>query len=63
MSATKPPRLALTPTEAAEALGVSYDFFTENIAPDLKWSRPSGRKRLVAVRELERYLERTSARA
>jgi excisionase family DNA binding protein len=55
------PRLALTAMEAAASLGVSHDFFREHIAPELRWAR-RGRKKLVSVRELERWLEAESAR-
>lgn len=55
------PRLALSVTEAAQALGVSVDFLAEHIAPDLRWCR-RGRKKLVAVSELERWLSENSAR-
>jgi excisionase family DNA binding protein len=54
------PRLALTVTEAAEALGVSPDHFREHIDRELRWIR-RGRKRLVAVRELEAWLDRNAA--
>jgi excisionase family DNA binding protein len=54
-------RLALTATEAAEALGVSPDFFHKHIDLELRWVR-RGRKKLVAVAELERWLEREAAR-
>jgi excisionase family DNA binding protein len=55
------PRLALSVMEAAEALGVSHDFFREHIAPELRWVR-RGRKKLVSVRELERWLDSEGAR-
>ena len=55
------PRLALTAMEAPEALGVSHDFFREHVAGELRWVR-RGRKKLVAVRELERWLEENAAR-
>jgi hypothetical protein len=55
------PRLALSLSEAAAALGVSGDFFAEHVAPDLRLVR-RGRKRLVAVAELERWLERNASR-
>jgi hypothetical protein len=65
MSARSPkapiPRLALTMSEAPAALGVSPDFFTEHVAPQLKLVR-RGRKRLVAIAELERWLEREASR-
>jgi hypothetical protein len=48
------PRIALTPPEAAAAIGVGPDFFDANVAPDLRLIR-RGRKRLVPVAELERW--------
>jgi excisionase family DNA binding protein len=50
------PRLALTKVEAARALGVSVDFLDEHVAHELRMVR-RGRRRLVPVRELERWLE------
>jgi hypothetical protein len=32
-------RLALTPTEAAQALGCSRDFLDKHIGPELRWVR------------------------
>jgi len=49
------PRLALRPGEAAQALGVSGDFFTEHVASELRWVR-RGALKLVPVAELERWL-------
>jgi hypothetical protein len=49
------PRIALTPSEAAAAIGVGPDFFDVNVAPQLRLIR-RGRKRLVPVRELERWV-------
>ena len=49
------PRIALTPPEAAAAIGVGPDFFDQNIAPELRLIR-RGRKRLVPVAELERWI-------
>jgi excisionase family DNA binding protein len=54
-------RLALTPTEAAHSLGISTDFFREFVAPELRWVR-RGRKKLVAVSELEHWLDRNAVR-
>lgn len=54
------PRLALTPGEAAEALGVSDDFLREHVMHELRWVR-RGRKKLVAVTELEAWLDRHGA--
>ncbi len=48
------PRIALTPAEAAAAIGVGPDFFDANVAPELRLIR-RGRKRLVPVQELERW--------
>lgn len=44
------PRIALTPTEAAAAIGVGPDFFDAHVAPELRLIR-RGRKRLVPVSE------------
>jgi hypothetical protein len=55
------PRLALTAMEAPAALGVSHDFFREHIAGELRWVR-RGRKKLVSLRELERWLDENAAR-
>lgn len=49
------PRLALTPPEAAAALGCGETFFTEFVRPELRLVR-RGRKVLVPVSELERWL-------
>jgi hypothetical protein len=48
------PRIALTPSEAAAAIGVGPDFFDANVAPELQLIR-RGRKRLIPVAELERW--------
>lgn len=56
------PRLALSKTEAAEALGVSVDFFDEHVASELRMVR-RGRRRLIPVRELERWLAESAALA
>jgi hypothetical protein len=49
------PRVTLTPAEAAAALGVGPDFFNNEIRPDLQLIR-RGRKVLVPVAELERWV-------
>jgi excisionase family DNA binding protein len=54
-------RLTLTPTEAAQALGVSRDFFDEHVRDELRLVR-RGRLVLVPVRELERWVEENAAR-
>jgi hypothetical protein len=56
------PRIALTPPEAAAAIGVGPDFFDANVAPDLRLIR-RGRKRLVPVSELERWTAENASRA
>jgi hypothetical protein len=55
-------RLALSPDEAAAAIGVSRDFFDQHVLPELRVVR-RGRRRLVPVRELERWLDESAARA
>ena len=52
---TSIPRIALTPAEAAAAIGVGPDFFDANVAPELRLIR-RGRKRLVPISELERWV-------
>jgi len=49
-------RLAFSKSEAAEALGVSVDFLEEHVMHELRIVR-RGRRRLIPVRELERWLE------
>ena len=51
------PRLALSVAEACEALGVSWDFWRQHVEPDIRMVR-RGRRKMVPVRELERWLER-----
>jgi hypothetical protein len=55
------PRIALTPPEAAAAIGVGPDFFEANVAPELRMVR-RGRKRLVPVSELERWMNENADR-
>jgi hypothetical protein len=55
------PRIALTPAEAAAAIGVGPDFFDENVAPELRVIR-RGRKRLIPVAELERWTAENAER-
>jgi excisionase family DNA binding protein len=54
------PRLALSMDEAAEALSVSRDFLDQHIRHELRVIR-RGRKVLVSIRELERWLEQSAA--
>lgn len=56
------PRLALSPDEAARVLGVSRDYFDEHILPELRIIR-RGRRILIPLMELERWLERSAANA
>lgn len=49
------PRIALTVPEAAASVGVGPDYFETYIAPHLRLIR-RGRKRLVPVSELERWV-------
>lgn len=50
-----PGRLALSPAEAAEALGVGITLFQEQIQPELRIVR-IGRRRLIPVAELVAWL-------
>lgn len=49
------PRLALSVEEAAESLGICRDTFDARVLPRLR-TVPVGRRRLVPVAELERFL-------
>ena len=53
-------RMALSPVEAAEALGCSRDFFDRHDLPGLRVVR-AGRKVLVPLAELEKWLDRNAA--
>ncbi len=55
-------RLAVSPGEAAEMLGVSRDYFDEHVIDELRVVR-RGRRILVALAELERWLDRSATRA
>lgn len=57
-----PPRLALSREEAAAALGVSLDFFDLHVRPELRVVR-RGRRRLIPVDELRRWLDRSASLA
>lgn len=57
----RPVRLALSVTEACEALGVGWDFWSAHIAPEVRVVRRGARK-LVPVAELERWLEASAER-
>ena len=56
VAAPRIPRIAVSKQEAAGALGVSIDFFDEHIVPDLRTVRV-GRRRLIPIAELERWLD------
>jgi excisionase family DNA binding protein len=56
------PRLAYSLDEAAVSLGVSRDYFDEHVRPELRVAR-RGRRVLIAVAELERWLQTSSAKA
>ena len=51
------PRLAFSVDEAATALGVSRDHFERHVLGSLRVIY-SGRRRLIPLRELERWVER-----
>jgi hypothetical protein len=55
------PRLALSATEAPDALGVGWDYFKAHIASELRWVR-RGSKKLVAVTEIQRWLDENADR-
>jgi excisionase family DNA binding protein len=55
------PRLALSKTEAAEALGVSVDFLEQHAMHELRIAR-RGRRRLIPVTELDHWIERNAQR-
>jgi excisionase family DNA binding protein len=53
-------RLAVSPDEAAEMLGVSRDYFDEHVIDELRVVR-RGRRILVSLTELKRWLDRAAA--
>ena len=61
MSGSPPVRMALSIAEAAAALGISRDGFERYVLGELRVMRV-GRRVLVPVKELERYVERNAAR-
>jgi excisionase family DNA binding protein len=54
------PRLALSPDEAASVLGVSRDYLDEHVIDELRVVR-RGRRILIALAELERWLDRAAS--
>lgn len=61
LDAAPVPRLALSKPEAAAALGLGLDCFEEHVAPHLRIVR-IGRRKLIDVRELERWLSENGER-
>lgn len=55
------PRLALSPDEAAAVLGVSRDYLDEHVVGELRVVR-RGRRILIALAELERWLDQSATR-
>lgn len=53
------PRLALGVIEACEALGVSEDFWRQHIEYEVRIVR-RGRRKVIAVTELQRWLDENS---
>jgi excisionase family DNA binding protein len=60
--ASAPRRLALSKVEAAEALGVSVDYLEGHVMHELRVVR-RGRRRLIPIGELERWLDENATRA
>ena len=56
----RPVRLAFSKAEASAALGVSVDFFEEHVMPELRIVR-RGRRRLIPLAELERWLSENAS--
>jgi excisionase family DNA binding protein len=54
-------RLALSKVEAADALGISVDFLEDHVMHELRVVR-KGRRRLIPVKELERWMEDQATR-
>jgi hypothetical protein len=55
------PRLALSKTEPVDALGVSVDFLEEHVLHELKVVR-RGRRRLIPLSELQRWIDSNAHR-
>ena len=60
LRSSDPVRLALSKAEAADALGVSVDFLERHILHELRIVR-RGRRRLIPLAELERWLNANAA--
>jgi hypothetical protein len=50
------PRLALSVQEACGALGISWSFWRVHVEPEVRVVR-AGRRKLVSVTELQRWLD------
>jgi excisionase family DNA binding protein len=61
VSASSVPRLALSKTEAADALGVSIDFLEQHVLHELRIVR-RGRRRLIPLGELQRWIDNNAHR-
>ena len=61
VSASTVPRLALSKTEAADALGVSIDFLEQHVLHELRIVR-RGRRRLIPLAELQRWIDNNAHR-
>jgi hypothetical protein len=59
--ARRVPTLALSIEQACEALGISWDLWREHVAPEVRIVR-LGRRRLVSVAELQRFLDERAGR-
>ena len=55
------PRLALSKAEAADALGVSVDFLEQHVLHELRIVR-RGRRRLIPLTELQRWIDLNAQR-
>lgn len=55
------PRLALTPREAAESLGIGLTTLKEHVQPHLRIVR-CGRVRMIPVAELQRWVNENAER-
>jgi excisionase family DNA binding protein len=62
LSRPAPPRLALTPEEAAASIGISRDSFDRHVLPEIRAVR-RGRLVLVPVKELEKWVDRSASLA
>lgn len=58
----RPAPLAVNKSQAAELLGVSEDYFDDYVRPEVRIVR-KGRRILVPVKELEKWLERSASLA